>query len=97
VSGAPRPRRTDKPADRDGDPVARGIPALAVTRPDEVAERGATAAAVNAAGALPASRFLEVGALVHRQPLEIAAQAIESQLDRAQPHPLATADDAAPA
>src|SRR5687768_12339179 len=39
--------------------------------------------------------FLEVDALVHGQALEVAAQAVEPHLGRAETHPFAAADDAA--
>src|SRR5438132_288592 len=41
------------------------------------------------------SRLFEVDPLVHGQPLEIPAQAVEPHLDRAEAHPLAAAQDAA--
>src|SRR2546430_10093935 len=41
--------------------------------------------------------LLEIDALVHRQSLQIAAQAVEAHFDRAEAHPLAAADDAAAA
>src|SRR5262245_949221 len=41
------------------------------------------------------SRLLEVDPLVHRQPLELAAQAVEPHLGGAQADPLASAENAA--
>src|SRR5262244_2371405 len=41
--------------------------------------------------------LLEIGALVDGQAEEVTAEAIERQLDGAEPHPLAAADDAAAA
>src|ERR1051325_5479480 len=41
-----------------------------------------------------ASRALEIDALGDRQPVEVAAQAIEPQFNRAEPDPLATAENA---
>src|SRR5712691_3071400 len=41
------------------------------------------------------SDFFEIDPFDHGQPLEMAAQTVEAHLDRAQAHPLATADDAA--
>src|SRR3989442_12855535 len=40
------------------------------------------------------SRLLEVDPLVHRQPLEMAAQAVEPHLAGTQAHPLAPAENA---
>src|SRR5262250_773122 len=37
--------------------------------------------------------LLEINPLGDRQPLEMAAEAVEPELDRAQTHPLAAADD----
>src|SRR5262245_55023521 len=39
--------------------------------------------------------FLEIDTLVHRQPLEVPAQAVEPHFDGAEPHPVAPADDTA--
>src|SRR5205823_6668827 len=43
----------------------------------------------------PTSRLLEIGALVHGQALEVAAEAVQSELHRAQAHPFPSAENAA--